>query len=101
MKIYRAYYDTGDGGGIAVDVLEAEEKAKTYRILSNGYSFSIRKDEVGHVFFDRLVGYGLTAEEAMQTLRRSAESMGAHYQKKVDLCHKIATLVSDRLCKER
>ncbi len=101
MKIYRASYDAGEGGGIAVDVLEAEEKAKTYRILDNGYSFSIRKDEVGHVFFDRLSGYGLTDEEAMQTLRRSAENMEAHYQKKVDLCHKIAALVSDRLHKEK
>ena len=67
MKIFRATYDTLNG--VVVESFEVEEKKKTYKVLAQ-FPFSIRKDEIGHVFFDRLIGYGLSKEEAVRVLRR-------------------------------
>ena len=98
-KIYRATCDvdcTG-GCGIVVDALDAEEKAKTFRIISNGISFTLHKDEVGRANLNKMMGYGTTAEEAVRTLRRSADITLAFYQEKIDMCRDISAKASEYL----
>lgn len=92
MQIFRATYDTCDG--VVVEPFEVEEKKQTYKVLAQ-FPFSIRKDEIGHVFFGRLIGYGLSKEEAVRVLRRSAENMEEHYRRKADIFRKVANLAKE------
>ncbi len=91
MKVYIAENIGGDF--IQVKGFEAVEKPKTYQIVDNGtWRRAIRKDEIGEPSVEFAHGFGLTAEQAVDAFRKSAELIRDNYQRKVDFYDRLAKL---------
>lgn len=73
MKIFYAYFHDKDG--VIVREISVKETAKAYIVASDdSFPFkTIRKNEIGRVSTNCLQGgFGLTAEQSVDTLKKSA-----------------------------